>query len=241
MKHWKIVLGGCLVATMFAWAALVTAQQSKPVAAPPAAKADMKQVSYIIGMNIGRNMKEQEIPLNVEEFVVGLRAGLAGEQSRVKEEDVQKIIADFQNEMTAREEERTKRQLVENKKAGEAFLAKNKTQPGVVTTKSGLQYQVLKPGIGKKPTLTDTVSVHYRGTFIDGKEFDSSHKHGQPADFGVGRVIPGFTEALTLMKEGATWKVFIPSHLAYGEAGRPGIEPNAVLIFELELIKIKVK
>jgi FKBP-type peptidyl-prolyl cis-trans isomerase FklB len=144
----------------------------------------------------------------------------------------------FQKEVMAKQAEVAKK----NKAEGEAFLAENKKKEGVKTTPSGLQYKVIKPGKGKKPKSSDTVTVNYRGTLIDGTEFDSSYKRGQPATFQVSGVIPGWTEALQLMEEGAKWQLFIPSNLAYGERGAGGvIGPNATLIFEVELISIQEK
>jgi FKBP-type peptidyl-prolyl cis-trans isomerase FklB len=144
----------------------------------------------------------------------------------------------FQKEVMAKQAEVAKK----NKAEGEAFLAENKKKEGVKTTASGLQYKVIKPGKGKKPKSSDTVTVNYRGTLIDGTEFDSSYKRGQPATFQVSGVIPGWTEGLQLMEEGAKWQLFIPSNLAYGERGAGGvIGPNATLIFEVELLSIQEK
>jgi FKBP-type peptidyl-prolyl cis-trans isomerase FklB len=147
-------------------------------------------------------------------------------------------MAVFQKEMMAKQQAMADK----NKKEGEAFLAENKKKEGVKTLPSGVQYKVIKAGTGKKPKLTDTVTVHYRGTLIDGTEFDSSYKRGQPASFQVSGVIPGWTEALQLMGEGAKWQLFVPSNLAYGERGTGGpIGPNATLIFEVELISVQEK
>jgi len=143
--------------------------------------------------------------------------------------------------MTKQEEE-TKKLGEKNRKEGEAFLAANKKKEGVKTLASGLQYKVIKPGTGKKPKSTDTVTTHYRGTLIDGTEFDSSYNRGQPATFPVHGVIPGWTEALQLMEEGAKWQLFIPSKLGYGERGAgQAIGPNATLIFEVELVSVQEK
>ena len=241
MKHWKVTSAAIVLLAMFVWAGMVTAQQPEPVEARPALpKPDMKDVSYCFGLSIGTEMKRNEVKINADEFAAGLRDGLDGQKPRFTREQMQKILMAFDQDLRARARERFERQRVENQKKGDAFLAKNKTAAGVKTLASGLQYKVLKAGVGKQPKLTDSVSVHYRGTLIDGTEFDSSHKRGQPAEFRVNGVIPGFSEALTLMNEGAKWQVFIPSQLAYGErGGGPLIGPNAVLIFELELIKVK--
>jgi FKBP-type peptidyl-prolyl cis-trans isomerase FklB len=160
----------------------------------------------------------------------------------LSEQEIRETMAVFQKEMMARQEELSKKLGEKNKKEGDVFLAENKKKDGVKTLPSGLQYKVVKAGTGKKPKLTDTVTTHYRGTLIDGTEFDSSYRRGQPATFPVNGVIPGWTEALQLMEEGAKWELFIPSNLAYGErgAGRD-IGPHATLIFDIELITIQEK
>ena len=148
----------------------------------------------------------------------------------------------FQKEMMAKHAEVMNTLGEKNKKEGEVFLAENKKKEGVTTLPSGLQYKVIKAGTGKKPKSTDTVTVNYRGTLIDGTEFDSSYRRGEPASFGVSGVIPGWTEAMQLMQEGAKWQVVVPPNLAYGEKGAgPNIGPNATLIFEIELISIQEK
>ena len=158
------------------------------------------------------------------------------------EQEIREITTAFQKEMMAKQEELNKKLGEKNKKEGEVFLAENKKKEGVKTLPSGLQYKVIKAGTGKKPKLTDTVTTNYRGTLIDGTEFDSSYRRGQPASFPVNGVIPGWTEALQLMEEGAKWQLFVPPNLAYGDrgAGRQ-IGPNATLIFEVELISIQEK
>jgi FKBP-type peptidyl-prolyl cis-trans isomerase FklB len=151
-------------------------------------------------------------------------------------------MAAFQKEMMAKQQELAKRLGEKNKKEGEAFLSENRKKEGIKALPSGLQYKVVKAGTGKKPKSTDTVTTHYRGTLIDGTEFDSSYRRGQPASFPVSGVIPGWTEALQLMEEGAKWQLFIPPNLAYGERGAGSqIGPNATLIFEIELISIQEK
>jgi len=155
------------------------------------------------------------------------------------EQEIQETLKTFQQEMAAKQAEKTKQLAEINKKEGEAFLAENKKKEGVKTLPSGLQYKILTEGSGKTPKETDTVTTHYRGTLIDGTEFDSSFKRGQPASFTVNGVIKGWTEALQLMKEGSKWQLFIPSDLAYGDRGAGGqIGPHATLIFEVELISI---
>jgi FKBP-type peptidyl-prolyl cis-trans isomerase FklB len=202
-------------------------------------KDQKDKISYIVGMDIGNNLKKQSISVNPKILAKGIEDALAGTKSLLTEQEVQETMLAFRKEMTAKQAEIAKK----NKTEGEAFLAENKKKEGVKTLPSGLQYKVIKAGTGKKPKSNDTVTVHYRGTLIDGTEFDSSYKRGQPATFQVGGVIPGWTEALQLMEQGAKWQLFIPSNLAYGERGAAGglIGPNATLIFEVELVSIQEK
>jgi FKBP-type peptidyl-prolyl cis-trans isomerase FklB len=205
-------------------------------------KNQKDKVSYIIGMEIGKNFKKQSVDIDPDILTRGIKDAISGGKSLLPEQEIQETMAAFQKEMTAKQEELTKKLGEKNKKEGEAFLAENKKKGDVKTLPSGLQYKVIKAGTGKKPRLTDTVTTHYRGTLIDGTEFDSSYRRGQPASFPVGGVIPGWTEALQLMEEGAKWQLFIPPNLAYGERGMGGvIGPNATLIFEIELISIQEK
>lgn len=202
-------------------------------------KNQKDKISYIIGMDIGTNLKKQSIDIDSNILAKGVKDALAGTKPLLTEQEIQETMMAFQKDMMAKQEEIGKK----NKKEGEAFLAENKKKEGVKTLPSGLQYKVIKAGTGKKPKLSDTVTAHYRGTLIDGTEFDSSYKRGQPATFPVsGGMIPGWTEALQLMEEGAKWQLFIPSNLAYGERGAGGvIGPNATLIFEVELISVQEK
>lgn len=202
-------------------------------------KDQKDKVSYSLGMNFGENVKKQGIEVNPDILVQGLRDMLAGQKTLLTEQEYRDTMAAFQKEMMAKQMEKSKQLGEKNKKEGEAFLAENKTKEGVITLPSGLQYKVIKEGTGAIPKLTDTVTTNYRGTFIDGKEFDSSYRRGQVATFPVKGVIPGWTEALQLMKAGAKWQLFVPSNLAYGERGPASIGPNAALIFEVDLISIK--
>lgn len=203
-------------------------------------KSQKDKVSYIIGLNIGTNFKQQFVEIDTDLLLKGIKDALAGTTPLIGEKEAQEIMQAFQKEMIAKQTERAKQVGEKNKKDGEAFLAGNKKKEGVKTLASGLQYKILKEGTGKNPKATDTVVVHYRGTLINGKEFDSSYKRGEPITFAVGGVIPGWVEALQLMKVGAKWQLFIPSKLAYGEADRSAdIGPNSTLIFEVELLKIK--
>jgi FKBP-type peptidyl-prolyl cis-trans isomerase FklB len=200
-------------------------------------KNQKEKVSYIIGMDIGGNLKKQSIDIDQSILVKGIKDGLAGAKPLLTDQEIQETMIAFKKEVLAKREEIAKK----NKADGEAFLAENKKKEGVKTLPSGLQYKVIKAGIDKKPKADDTVTINYRGTLIDGTEFDSSYKHGQPVTFPVlGRIIPGWREALQLMGEGAKWQIFIPSNLAYGERGAGiVIGPNATLIYEIELISIQ--
>ncbi len=204
---------------------------------PLTLKTQREKMSYIIGMDIGKNMKNQLIDIDVNILAKGIKDTLSGGKSLLTEQEIRETVALFQQEMVAKQKVLAEK----NKKEGTAFLAENKKKKDVTVLPSGLQYKVIKEGKGKKPKPTDTVTVNYRGTFIDGTEFDSSQRHGQPATISVNGVIPGWTEALGLMQEGAKWQLFIPSNLAYGEKGGGQIGPNATLVFEVELISIEEK
>ena len=201
-------------------------------------KNQKDKMSYIIGMDIGNNLKKQSIDVEPNILVKGVKDALTGGKPLLTEQEIRETMTAFQNEMRVKQEVVARK----NKEQGDSFLADNKKKEGVKTLQSGLQYKVIKVGVGKKPKLNDYVTTHYRGTLIDGTEFDSSYKRGQPATFQVSGVIPGWTEALQLMETGAKWQLFIPSSLAYGERGAGGvIGPNATLIFEIELISIQEK
>jgi len=203
-------------------------------------KSQKDKISYIIGLEVGGNLKKQSIEVDADIFTKGLKAGLAGSKPLMSEQEMNETKTAFSQEMMKKHEEEMKKAAEKNKKAEEAFFAENNKKEGVITLPSGLQYKVISEGTGKTPTVSDTVTVNYRGTLIDGTEFDSSYKRGQPATFAVKGVIPGWTEALQLMKEGAKWQLFIPSKLAYGEKGAGNtIGPNSALIFDVELISVK--
>jgi FKBP-type peptidyl-prolyl cis-trans isomerase len=195
-------------------------------------------------MNIGSGYKQglekQSVEFDPSLIAEGVKDALSGTKTRLTEEEAKAVLTEVQTEINKQRQEKMKEASDKNRTEGEAFLAANKSKEGVVTLPSGLQYKILTGGVGPKPTASDQVVCNYRGTLINGTEFDSSYKSGKPATFGVGQVIKGWTEALQLMPIGSKWELFIPSSLAYGERGGPGgaIGPNETLIFEVELISI---
>ncbi|MCB2205160.1 FKBP-type peptidyl-prolyl cis-trans isomerase [bacterium] len=202
-------------------------------------KTRKDSVSYAIGYNIGTNFKMQSIDVDPTVVAAAMRDLMNEGETKMTEEDAQQIWMSYQKELMAKQQEERAASGAKNKEEGDKWLAENKEKEGVVTTESGLQYKVIKMGDGPKPQKTDKVRVNYRGTLIDGTEFDSSYKRGEPAEFGVGQVIPGWTEALQLMPVGSKWEVYIPGELGYGERGAgQDIGPNATLIFEVELLDI---
>jgi FKBP-type peptidyl-prolyl cis-trans isomerase len=199
-----------------------------------------QKLSYAFGASIGQNFKRQETPINIDFFIQGLKDAIFQNKLALTQEEIGQILSSFREEQDKVREEKMKEIAAKNLKEGKAFLEANKTKPGVITLASGLQYKVNAPGAGESPQKTDTVTVNYRGTLINGMEFDSSDKHKQAAMFPVNAVIPGWTEALQLMKPGAKWTLYIPPNLAYGDAGAGNvIEPNATLIFDVELLSVK--
>ncbi len=202
-------------------------------------KDQKDKVSYCIGINIGSSFKQQGIDVNLDVLMAGFKDALSGSKTILTQEEIQQTLMTFQRELMTKQAEHAKELTEKNKKEGEAFLVENKKKEGVKTTASGLQYKIITEGKGKRPTADDTVRVHYKGTLLDGSEFDSSYKLGEPAEFSVSGVIPGWTEAVQLMPVGSKWQLFIPSKLAYGEQGQgPVIGPNATLIFEVELLAV---
>lgn len=193
-------------------------------------------------MNLGNNLQRQSVPVNADMVTRGLKDALAGGKTLLTEEEARGAMVEMQNQLRQQQIEKAKVEGEKNQKEGEAFLAANKGKDGVVTLPSGLQYKILKAGTGPKPTASDTVICNYEGTLVDGKEFDSSAKHGGPATFPVTGVIKGWTEALQLMPVGSKWQLFVPPQLAYGDRGAGGdIGPDATLIFQVELISIQPK
>jgi FKBP-type peptidyl-prolyl cis-trans isomerase FklB len=203
-----------------------------------ALESQRDKVSYTIGVISGNSLKQQSLDVDPDIMVKGIKDSLSGGKTLLTDQEMREVMTAFQKEMTIQQSEKRNALAEKNKKEGEAFLAENKTKEGVKTLPSGLQYKVVEEGTGKNPKATDGVVAHYRGTRIDGTEFDSSYQRNEPATFKLDQVIKGWTEALVLMKEGAKWQIFIPSNLAYGENGAGPIEPNATLVFDVELIKI---
>ncbi|MDC4225358.1 MAG: FKBP-type peptidyl-prolyl cis-trans isomerase [Candidatus Manganitrophus sp.] len=206
-------------------------------------KSDLKtqkdKVSYSIGLDIGRNLKDQSIEVDPKLLAQGIQDATSGKHL-LTDEEIQKVMSTFREEMQAKAAAQAKVIGDKNLKEGNAFLAENKKKKGVVTLPSGLQYKIITAGTGKKPKATDTVKTNYKGTLIDGTEFDSSYKRGEPASFPVEGVIPGWTEALQLMPVGSKWQLVVPPSLAYGPRGAgQAIGPNATLIFEVELLAIE--
>lgn len=196
-------------------------------------ETDEQKASYAIGQQLGQNLKSQSIDFDPQVLAASLTDASKGE-SKMKKEEIQQAIMKLQETVMKKQQVKAE----ENTKLATDFLEKNKSQPGVKVTPTGLQYIVEKEGNGPTPTKDDMVKCHYKGTLIDGKQFDSSYDRGQPADFPVSGVIPGWTEALQLMKVGSKFKLFVPPNLAYGPRGTPEIPPNSALIFEVELLEI---
>lgn len=201
----------------------------------PELETQKQKASYSIGVNIGSSLKQQGLEIDPELVGAGLRDAFTGAETKLSQEQIMETLLAFQNEMRQQQDAKAE----DSKKKGEEFLAANKEKEGVKTLPSGLQYKVLKQGAGKTPTADDTVKAHYRGTLIDGTQFDSSYDRDEPLSIQVTGVIPGWTEALQIMPVGSKWQLFIPSDLAYKESGSGPIGPNETLIFEIELLEIE--
>lgn len=209
---------------------------------PLVLKTEKDKLSYAIGMNIGEGMKHDKLDIDPAILSRALRDALAGKKLAMTDEEAKTVMTSFRNEMMKKQQADAQKLSDTNKVEGEKFLAANKSKTGVVTLPSGLQYKIIKEGTGPKPAATDTVVTNYRGTLINGTEFDSSYTRGEPAEFPVNRVIKGWTEALQLMPVGSKWELYVPSNLAYGERSPGGeIGPNSTLIFDVELMSIKPK
>jgi len=201
-----------------------------------------QKFSYALGMNLGTGMHEQSVEVDPDIVARGMKDAISGAKPLLTEEEARQVMTEVRAQVQKTQQAKMQQEANSNKKAGAAFLDANKSKPGVVTLPSGLQYKIITAGTGAKPTASDTVVCNYRGTLIDGKEFDSSYKRGQPATFPVSGVIKGWTEALQLMPVGSKWQLFIPSDLAYGERSpSPDLGPNSTLIFEVELLSIQSK
>jgi FKBP-type peptidyl-prolyl cis-trans isomerase FklB len=220
------------IALLFIVASALIAQE--PKALTPKAKT-----SYSLGVAAAKQLKAMGADIDLETLLKAFKDVYSGGKLQMEDAEIKTALDAFNNEQRQKQEEAAKAEAERIKKEGEAFLAENKTKEGVQTLPSGLQYKIIKQGDGNKPVDADTVEVNYRGTLINGTEFDSSYKRGKPVAFPVGGVIPGFSEALKLMPVGSKWQLFIPSNLAYGSQPNDAIEPNSVLIFEVELLEIK--
>ncbi len=213
---------------------LAAAQDKSPL------KSQQDKISYSIGLSIGRNFKGQGIEIAPDALIRGVRDAMEGNTPLLSDEEIRMVMFAFQMEQRGKQQERSQQIGEKNKREGEAFLAKNRQKPGVTTAVSGLQYKVITEGTGKSPSVNDAVTAHYKGTLIDGTVFDNSYDRGEPARLSVSGVIPGWTEALQMMKVGAKWLLWIPAQLAYGERGAgQHIGPHTMLIFEIELIAIE--
>lgn len=202
-------------------------------------KTEKDKISYSIGFDMGKNLKRNEIDIDPRIFMKAIQDVLSGGKPLMTEQEMRDSLMALQKDMAARKQEKMKAAREKNRKEGEAFLTENKKKEGVKTLPSGLQYMILSEGNGKQPKATDTVTVQYRGTLIDGAEFDSSYQRGQPATFALNQVIKGWTEGVQLMKEGGKIRLFVPSELAYGDRGAGAqIGPGAALIFEIELLSV---
>lgn len=195
---------------------------------------DKAKISYVIGQQIGRQLKAENLEIDPNVIASSIRDAMAGKESKISQAEMMAVMQKAQESQAAKSEAEGKA----NKEKGDKFLADNKNKPNIKTTASGLQYEVLTEGKGKSPKATDIVKVHYKGTLLDGKQFDSSYDRGEPVEFPLNGVIPGWTEGLQLMKVGGKNKLYIPAELAYGPQGRPGIPANSVLTFEVELLEI---
>lgn len=202
-------------------------------------KSQRDKESYSFGYQFGQNLKSQGMDINVELYSSGIRDALNSKEPLLSKEEISKTISELQKRIMTTRQKEFKEMADKNLAEGKAFLEQNKKKEGIKTLSSGLQYKILTKGSGKTPNVTDNVTVHYRGTFINGSEFDSSYKRGKPETFQVSGVIRGWTEALQLMQAGSKWQLFVPYELGYGERGAGPIPPNSTLIFEVELISIK--
>jgi FKBP-type peptidyl-prolyl cis-trans isomerase len=250
-RRTPLILLGVFAAAAVVWAvrpsasplqqSAVAADDAPQAPAKPALKTPAEKGSYSFGYLVGSNLRKQVGPdsLELNAFLLGMKEALVGKDRSMSEAQCAEAFKAFQKEVGDRHMKSANAAGDKNKKDGDAFLAANKTKPGVKVLPSGIQYEVLKEGTGKQPKATDEVKVHYHGTLINGKVFDSSVDRGEPASFRLDQVIPGWTETVQKMKEGSKWRVFIPPDQAYGTHGQGPIGPNSTLIFEIELLEVK--
>lgn len=240
MMHQKLTF--CIVASVMMIAMIITGCNSGSLEGDADFESNIDSVSYAFGFLNGQQLSQQGMDdLDPELFAKGMQQAMTEDSSQINEDSLQSLLQSYQMKAQAKAQRQRAAEAQDNQETGKKFLAENKTNEGVQTTESGLQYKVLEEGSGASPTAEDTVTVNYEGTLLDGEVFDSSYERGQPADIPLNRVIPGWTEGIQLMKEGATYKFWIPGELAYGPNPRPGgpIGPNETLIFEVELIEVK--
>lgn len=215
---------------------------STPPEAPeqPELESTDQKISYGMGLVLGERMSNDLPNLQMDQFLQGIQHGQAGDEAarRMSREEIQQALMAYQQQLQEEQTRQTEELASKNLEAGKAFLAENAEREGVKTTESGLQYEVLEKGDGEKPAETDTVQVHYTGELLSGEVFDSSRERGEPVTFALNQVIPGWTEGLQLMNEGARYKLYIPSDLAYGPGGNRAIGPNETLVFEVELLDV---
>ena len=210
-----------------------------PAAGPVELKTENDKINYSVGYRLGADFRRQEVEIKPDMLLQGIEDAVSGGKPLLGEQERRATLTALAQRVKAAQQEKLQQQAADNLKTGEAFLAENSGKQGVTTLSSGLQYKVITAGTGKSPQKSDKVTVNYRGRLIDGTEFDSSYSRNKPATFGVGQVIPGWTEALLLMKEGDKWQLFIPPGLAYGERGAGSkIPANSTLIFEVELLSV---
>lgn len=227
----KIVLLALVLGLLSPATLCVAAERQKPT--------DPKDMeSYSLGYQFGETISKQGLDLNLDVYTEAIRDALAGKEPLMSHTEIRTTVSELQKRVVNARQAEQKEKGAKNLAEGRAFLEENKKKEGVKTLPNGLQYKVLKEGAGKSPKINDGVTVHYKGTLIDGTEFDSSYSRNEPARFKLGKVIKGWTEALQLMKEGARWQLFIPPELAYGERGSPSFGPNSTLIFDVELISV---
>lgn len=218
------------------WLAFISGVSS--AAEKPVLKDTRDKESYSLGYQIGGAYKNKDVDINTDVFMIGLQDGLTGSEPQLSRQEMQTTLGELQKKARDAEAAKKKRPVEQYRGEGREFLAANAKEPGVVTLPSGLQYKVIREGSGKSPGPHDSVTVNYRGTLINGNEFDSSYRNGEPATFRVDGVIKGWTEALQMMKEGSKWELFVPSEVAYGARGMGRIPPNSTLIFDVELISV---